>query len=66
MQPCLASNSTKIYFLKVLTVVDIFNKSQGFFPEHPVHVYLLEVGRVGNLAGYQIRVPGLYYPAGSG
>jgi len=26
----------------------------------------LEVGRVGNLAGYRIRVPGRYYPAGSG
>ena len=26
----------------------------------------LEVGRVGNFAGYRIRVPGRYYPAGSG
>jgi len=27
---------------------------------------LLEVGRVGNFAGYRIRVSGRYYPAGSG
>ena len=26
----------------------------------------LEVGWVANFAGYRIRVPGRYYPAGSG
>ena len=31
-----------------------------------LHFAIFEVGRVANLAGYRIRVPGRYYPAGSG
>jgi len=31
-----------------------------------VHPAKVEVGRVANFAGYRIRVPGRYYPAGSG
>jgi len=31
-----------------------------------LHYMHVEVGWVGNFAGYRIRVPGRYYPAGSG
>jgi len=40
--------------------------SEEYCNKYQSTLYTLKVGPVANFAGYQIRVPGRYYPAGSG